>query len=376
MNAHTAPARIPSAPITPQASSETLDLYARLLAAKTRSHYIVGTNDMVWGMPETDPTPILHGTEQVFLGITERWPGFVGMEYHDPSWLNRYGAAATDLVRQAIQLAHARGSVIGLHNHPGNPVTGELSRNGLSWRSPRTTPGHYSDRSGAPLASIRTAGPQEAQFLGWLDRLGNFLESLVDQHGRRIPVIFRPFHELCAGTWFWWNGHDRAADMVAVWQKMVDYLRDRPALDNILYCWNVNVHADSNFLHFWPGSDYVDVLSVDIYDNRNDPSVSFDGRWTKACYDFLKGYAALVDRPLICSELGYEYHVQQGIEDIWDVRTGKAIAGRYSQFSLVAVWDRPWGPQMSNPQPIRDSFRRWVQSPDVLTADRIHELGR
>jgi hypothetical protein len=374
MNAHAVPLRIPSAPITPQASAETLGLYSRLLSAKTRSHYIVGTNDMIWGMPDTDPTPILHGTEQVFLGITERWPGFVGMEYHDPVWLNRYGAAATDLVRRAIQMAHARGSVIGLHNHPGNPVTGHMSRNGASWRSPRTTPGHYSDRSGAPLAAIQTGGPQETQFLRWLDRLANFLESLLDQRGKRIPVIFRPFHELCAGTWFWWNGYDRAADMVTVWQKMVDYLRDRQTLDNVLYCWNVNVHADANFLNFWPGSDYVDVLSIDVYDNRNLPTVSFDGQWTRDCYDVLKGYAALVDRPLICSEIGYEYHAQHGIGDIWDVGTGQAIADRFSQFSLVAVWDRPWGPQMSDPPTTLESFRRWVHSPNVLTADRIQEL--
>lgn len=376
MNAHASPPRIPSAPITPQASPETRMLYARLLAAKRSRHYIVGTNDMVWGMPETEPTPMLHGTEQVFLGITERWPGFVGMEYHDPAWLNRYGSAATDLVRQAIQRAHARGSVIGLHNHPGNPVTGELSRNGISWRAPRTTPGHYSDRSGSPLAAMLAGGPREDVFLAWLDRLADFVESLLDQRGRRIPVIFRPFHELCAGTWFWWNGHDRAANIVAIWQKMVDYLRQRPALDNVLYCWNVGVHADSNFLHFWPGSDYVDVLSIDVYDNRNLSTVSFDGQWTRECYDVLKGYAALLDRPLVCSELGYEHHVHHAINDIWDVRTGRVIADFYSQLSLVAVWDGPWGPQMSNPPAIRESFRRWVDNPHVLTADRVRELDR
>nr|WP_145546206.1 glycosyl hydrolase [Variovorax boronicumulans] len=374
MNPHVAAPPLPSGPITPQASPATRALYARLLAAKRSRHYIVGTNDMVWGMPETDPTPILHGTEQVFLGITERWPGFVGMEYHDPAWRNRYGAAATDLVRRAIQLAHARGSVIGLHNHPGTPVTGELSRNGISWRAPRTTPGHYSDRSGSPLTALLEGGQRELQFLAWLDRLADFLESLVDQHGRRIPVLFRPFHELCAGTWFWWNGLDRAAEMVAVWQKMVDHLRARPALDNVLYCWNVGAHRDSNFLPFWPGNDYVDVLSIDVYDNRNLATVSFDGQWTRQCFEVLKGYAALVDRPLVCSELGYEYHVQNVINDIWDVRTGKILADGYSEFSLVAIWDRPWGPHTSTPPAIRESFRRWVHSDDVLTADRMHKL--
>lgn len=363
-------------PITSTASSETTALYKWLLSAKKNKGYIVGVNDMIWGMPDTDPTPVIHGTEQTFLGITERWPGFLGMEYHDPLWLNRYGRAATNLVRTALVLAHARGSVIGLHNHPGNPVTGQMSRNGLSWRTARSSRGNYGDRDGSPVASLMTGGEQEKQFLDWLDRIAEFIASLIDRNGAKIPIIFRPFHEQSAGTWFWWNGEDRAADMVQVWRKMVDYLRNEKGLTNVLYCWNVNVHRNFDFTPYWPGTNYVDLISIDIYDNRNSPEISFDGEWTRKCYDILAGLANATKKPLMCSELGYQFHVEQGISDIWDVRTGEALAQRYSDFGIVALWDRPWGPQLSNPAPIKDSLRRWIEGPHALTADRLAGIYR
>lgn len=364
-----------SVPITPGATAETVGLYRWLLTAKQHRRYILGTSDMIWDMPETTPdgSPYIHGTEQIFKDIAGDWPGFLGFEYHDPAWVNRWGSAATDMVRAALLRAHARGSVIGLHVHCGNPVTGQMSRNGLSWRDPQTGTGNYGDRNGNPLAAIKTGGAQEAQFLAWMDRLADFINSLVDSKGKQIPVLLRPFHELGTGTWFWWNGGDRAADMILVWRKFVDYMRNVKGLTNVLYCWNVSMQASSNYFPWWPTSAYVDVISYDMYDNRNSPDVSFDGQWTQANYDFLVGYANNGARsmPLAVAELGYQYHAENSITDIWDVRTGDALSKRYPQFGLNAIWDRPWGPQQSNTQALKASFKRWTDSPNALTASKL-----
>ena len=369
-----------SVPITSGATAKTVALYRWLLTAKKHRRYIAGTNDMVWDMPDTAPagTPYIHGTQDYFFDASSgRWPGFLGMEYHDPAWANRWGSDGTDLVRSTMIAAAARGSILGLHNHPGNPVTGQLSRNGLSWRDAQTATGNYGDRSGSPLTSIKTGGVQEAQFLAWLDRLADFINSLVDAQGQKIPVIFRPFHEVCDGTWFWWNGADRAADYILVWRKMVDYLRNTKGLTNVLYCWNVHIRPSANFFPYWPGSAYVDVISIDIYDPANNSSISFEaGGLTGPCYDFILNYATTANRPLAVSEFGYTYHIENNITDVWDVRTGIPLRDKYSQFGLAAVWDRPWGPQPSNPQAFKDSFKRWTDSPNALTADKTSGILR
>lgn len=369
-----------SVPITSGATTKTVSLYRWLLTAKKHRRYILGTSDMIWDMPDTAPggTTYIHGTQDYFHDASSgRWPGFLAMEYHDPAWANRWGSTATDLVRSTMIEAAARGSVLGLHNHPANPVTGQLSRNGLSWRDGSTATGNYGDRSGGPLAAIKTGGAQEAQFLAWMDRMATFINSLVDAQGQKIPVILRPFHETGPGTWFWWNGADRAGDFILVWRKFVDYMRNVKGLTNVLYCWNVNVGSDSNFFPWWPGSAYVDIISIDVYDNRNSTAVSFDCNGSmQACYDFLAGYATTANRPLAVSELGYQYHVENNITDIWDVRTGNLLRDKYPQFGLAAIWDRPWGPQPSDPQALKDSFRRWAEGPNALTSENLAGVFR
>lgn len=365
-------------PISANATAKTVNLYNWLLKAKGTGRHIVGTSDMIWDMPDTAPggTTYIHGTQDYFFDASGgKWPGFLAFEYHDPAWENRWGSTATDLVRTTMIAAAKRGSILGLHIHPGNPVTGQMSRNGLSWRDPSTGTGNYGDRSGSPLAAIKTGGAQEAQFLAWMDRMAAFINSLVFDNGERIPVILRPFHENGPGTWFWWNGADRAADLKLVWQKFVTYMRDVKGLTSVLYCWNVNVGTDSNFFPYWPTSAYVDIISIDIYDNRNTPAASLEvNGQTQPCYDFLVNYATTANRPFVISELGYQYHIENNITDIWDVKTGDLIRGKYNQTGLAAIWDRPWGPQPSDPQAFKTSFTSWVSNPDARTAERTGDV--
>lgn len=357
-------------PITSGATPETVALYRWLLTAKKHRRCIVGTNDLIWWSPATEPTPKMFGAEAMFNTVCGRWPGFLGVEYHDPAWENRYGLAATDLLRTRIQQAHARGSVIGLYNHPGNPVLGQMSRNGEPWGGDATINGKYGDRGGSPLAAIKTGGSQEAQFLAWLDRLADFCSSLVDAQGKKIPVILRPFHECGTGTWFWWNGGDRAADMIIVWRKMVDYLRVTKGLTNVLYCWNVNVQSSSNFFPWWPGAAYLDAISIDVYDNRDDSGVSLDrGGWTTTNYASLTTITSS-NKPILMPELGYQYGAAS-ISDIWDVRTGAVLANSFPQVSVAAVWTQPWGPDASQSASVKASFQRWIDSPTTLTAERM-----
>lgn len=366
-----------SVPITADATAETVALHRWLLTAKQHRRYALGISDMLRGMPSGGatpaPTPTLYETQQVFFDQTQRWPGFFSMEYHDPAWSNRYGSAGTDHIRAAMLQAAERGAILSLHNHPGNPVTGQLSRNGLSWSDPQTNTGNFGDRNGSPLAAIKTGGAQEAQFLAFLDRLADFIDSLVNSTGRKIPVVLRMFHECGTGTWFWWNGADRAADMILVWRKMVDYLRNTKGLKNVLYCWNVNAQASANFFPWWPGSAYVDMLSIDQYDLRDSADINLDGAsdYLKPCWDFISGYATSANKSLAVAELGYQYTATRGSADLWTSKTGDRINSKYAQSSIACLWPSPYGPGAADPQAVKDSLKAWADSPNALTADKL-----
>lgn len=72
-----------------------------------------------------------------------------------------------------------------------------------------------------------------------------------------IPVLWRPFHE-AEGDWFWWSakGHEVSRDL---YRLMFDYYVNVKHLDNLLWVWN------SPAKDGYPGDEYVDVVSRDLY---------------------------------------------------------------------------------------------------------------
>lgn len=72
-----------------------------------------------------------------------------------------------------------------------------------------------------------------------------------------IPVLWRPFHE-ADGDWFWWGAK---GPVVAskLYCMMYDYYTNVLHLNHLLWVWNCPVKEA------YPGDDYVDVVSMDIY---------------------------------------------------------------------------------------------------------------
>lgn len=72
-----------------------------------------------------------------------------------------------------------------------------------------------------------------------------------------IPILWRPFHE-SDGTWFWWGskGPEVARELYLL---MYDYYVNVCHLDNLLWVWNCRLPEG------YPGDEYVDIVSVDIY---------------------------------------------------------------------------------------------------------------
>ena len=155
-------------------------------------------------------------------------------------------------VRKHIKAAFRRGAVNTISWHCHNPVT-----DGNSWDNTRA------------VYAIIPGGYLNAKFNGYLDRVADFISSLTNDDGELIPVIFRPWHEH-TGAGFWWGkGNASMEEFVALWEYTVKYLRDTKGLHNLIWAYSpdmTHISSRTDYLEYWPGDDYVDILGLDAYD--------------------------------------------------------------------------------------------------------------
>ncbi|WP_194766860.1 glycoside hydrolase family 26 protein [Tamlana sp. I1] len=155
-------------------------------------------------------------------------------------------------MRELIIDAYSKGGIITISWHADNPKT-----NGDSWDA---TPA---------VNTIIGEGQYVEKYNLWLERVAVFLKSLKYK-GKTIPVAFRPFHEM-NGAWFWWgNPNCNAIEYIQLWRNTVRVLRDQHKLHNLFYVYSPNkLNPEDDYLAFYPGDKYVDILGIDIYDFKN-----------------------------------------------------------------------------------------------------------
>ncbi|MGP4042508.1 glycosyl hydrolase [Gracilibacillus sp. D59] len=87
-----------------------------------------------------------------------------------------------------------------------------------------------------------------------IDAIAAELKRLQDAN---VPVLWRPLHE-AEGGWFWW-GAKGPEPTKKLWKLMYDRLTNYHHLNNLIWVWN---SVDPNW---YPGDDYVDIVSFDSY---------------------------------------------------------------------------------------------------------------
>jgi mannan endo-1,4-beta-mannosidase len=155
------------------------------------------------------------------------------------------------LMRDLIIKAHEKGGIITISWHLDNPVSG-----GSSWQ---TT---------AAVTHILKGGSHREKYELWVSRLAAFLNDLEAFDGSKIPIVFRPFHEM-NGSWFWWGGSQvSTAAYKALWIETMDLLMNKHDIHHLIYAYAPNTISDEvDFYRYYPGDRFVDVLGVDIYNH-------------------------------------------------------------------------------------------------------------
>ena len=93
-----------------------------------------------------------------------------------------------------------------------------------------------------------------------MDRAVPYLQQLEDAN---VPVLWRPFHELDGG-WFWWS-KGGSSNFVQLWQLMYSRYTDYWGLDNLIWVYGYSGNG-GGMADWYPGDDYVDLVGADSYD--------------------------------------------------------------------------------------------------------------
>lgn len=168
------------------------------------------------------------------------------IEHNAPAQLD---GVPFEFIRAEIAAQDARGGISALSWHPENPVSG-----GNSW-----------DVSTEPLRLMEGDKALSDTLTAWIGRAADFIGSLRDANGRRIPVIFRPWHEL-TGSWFWW-GRDHAdpGQYRALW-RLTREVFDAKGIDNVLWAYSPDrLDSYEAYIERYPGDEYVDIMGADCY---------------------------------------------------------------------------------------------------------------
>ncbi len=158
------------------------------------------------------------------------------------------------LMRKAALKHIDRGGIVTFSWHPRNPLTG-----GDAWDI----------SSDQVVRSILPGGEKNGEFMRWLQRAADFLESLGD-----VPVIFRPWHENL-GSWFWWGGKlCTSAEYQELYRMTWLYFTKERGLVNLLWCYSPNGPIPpQEYMSRYPGDDFVDLLGTDIYEYVGEASL-------------------------------------------------------------------------------------------------------
>lgn len=177
------------------------------------------------------------------------------------------------IIQEAIR-QHKLGSIITMCWHAVPPTADE----------PITFQPVQGADPAAPLASVQgrlsdkqfrdILTPGTSLYKKWVkqvDIIASFLKQLQDA---KVPVLWRPYHEM-NGDWFWWGGrHEGKYTTAALYRQLYNRFTKVHKLNNLIWVWSVDrpSRPDREFIKYYPGSQYLDILAIDIYGNDFDQS--------------------------------------------------------------------------------------------------------
>lgn len=212
------------------------------------------------------------------LDVCGDYPALLGLE------LGRTEVADISLDYQTVDniinaaiVHYERGGVITISWHAENPVT-----NGDAWdvSAPNTVHLILSDNA------------VKNEYLNRLGRIAMILNKIRDSKNRKIPIIFRPFHEENHGFW-WGTKNANPDDYKELWRLTYNFLVKEKNLTNLIWAYSpYNVLTVEGYEADYPGDNYVDIVCYERYQGgkQTELFISDTRKGLKALADFCNSH--------------------------------------------------------------------------------------
>ena len=200
------------------------------------------------------PNSISRWTDRAY-DLTGKYPALFGQDFGFSGGDDKDSIEARPAMIEEAERQYAHGAVIALTWHAVRPTDDEP----VTFHD--SVQGHLSDFEWHELLT-----PGTTLYNRWcaqVDVVAGYLQQLQAAH---VPVLFRAYHEM-NGNWFWWGGRPGQDGSAALYRQIYDRFVNVHHLDNIVWVWNVNTPSPnaSPVADYYPGPQYVDVLTIDIY---------------------------------------------------------------------------------------------------------------
>jgi mannan endo-1,4-beta-mannosidase len=253
----------PVSPVTPNASPEAVALLNFIHSISGR-HTLTGQHNF----PNTKDASTQRATT-----LYGKVPAIFGQDFGFAAPGDKDAAAARPEIVAECKRQYELGSIITLCWHAVPPTADEP----VTFRPPRGGAGTN------PLASVQgrltdqqwneviTPGTDlHRRWCAQVDVIAGYLKQL---QAARIPVLWRPYHEM-NGEWFWWGGRRGDRGTTVLYRQLFDRLVNYHRLNNLIWIWSVDRPAtpDRQFADYFPGTSYFDIAALDVYRSDFQPS--------------------------------------------------------------------------------------------------------
>lgn len=300
------------------ATKETKNLLKNLHTIQSSGQYLIGHQDALaygvnWKYEKgrsdikdiTGDNPALYGWE---IGHIEKGSAM------------NLDSVPFDKMRDFIRQGYEQGGAITISWHGISPLNGASS-----WD---VTPG--------TVFAVLPGGPKHKIFTEQLDKVAGFLQSLKGKNGEQIPVLFRPFHEMTGG-WFWWGATSTSPEEYKqLFRFTVDYLKNKKGLHQLLYVYSTsdNFTSELQFLERYPGDDVVDVMGFDTYQDATHTyrDEAFEHRVAQ-CLSIVEKVAQAKGKIAAVTEAGLN---RVSYDKWWTTSIAKSLQGK--KLAYILFW--------------------------------------
>lgn len=200
------------------------------------------------------PYHIARWTDRVY-DLTGKYPALYGEDFGFSGGEDKDSTEARPELIAEAKRQYENGAVVTLTWHAVRPTEDEP----VTFRD--SVQGHLTDFEWSELLT-----PGTELYNRWcaqVDVIAGFLKQLQAAH---VPVLFRPYHEMNGG-WFWWGGRPGKNGSQALYRQLFDRFVNHHKLNNLIWVWNINAPSNPAMAikDYFPGSEYADMLTEDIY---------------------------------------------------------------------------------------------------------------